>query len=54
LRGIRAKLRHSRDGEIQMGDEANNGTITLTGENAAARLEAYVGALQRVNWAEGK
>ena len=52
LRGIRATLRHSLDGEIQVSSVAKEGPITLTGENAEPRLEAYVGALQRVNWAE--
>ncbi len=50
LRGVKAKLRHSRRGETEMSDDSRNGDITLTGENAAAGLEAYVGALQRVNW----
>jgi len=50
LRGVSAKLRHSRNGEIEMSDESRNGEIRLTGGNAVARLEAYVGALQRVNW----
>ncbi len=54
LRGVKAKLRHSRNGEIEMSDESRNGEIRLTGENAAARLEAYVSALRRVNWGNVK
>jgi CRISPR/Cas system CSM-associated protein Csm3 (group 7 of RAMP superfamily) len=50
LRGVKAMLRHSRHGEIEMSGEARGGDIALTGENAAARLEAYVSALQRVDW----
>jgi CRISPR/Cas system CSM-associated protein Csm3 (group 7 of RAMP superfamily) len=50
LRGVLAKVRHSRQPEIEMRDEARNGAIQFTGDNAVTRLEAYVSALQRVQW----
>lgn len=54
LHGVKATFRRSREDEITMSEEARNGAVTFTAENAADRLESYVNAFRRVDWTEVK